>query len=142
MCPDSKRWSNHTNFVQLMQINCIGLVHSVAINSQASLQMFSILIQLESLSFLWNAKWYQNYKLPCNSVGAQKSQSGPIAWPKGAERNPDFFLFTVCSVWKNKSWYFCLIPIIVLHYGWFGDLLPKNTLHSKNSRNQKHYKYS
>ena len=49
-----------------------------------------------------------------------------------AARNPDFFLFTVCSVWKNKTWYFCLIPIFVLHYGWFGDLLPKSTLHSKN----------
>ena len=65
----------------------------------------------------------------------------------GAARNPDFFLFTVCSVWKNKSWYFCLIPVIMLHYGRFGDLLPKNTLHSKNSRNwlfyhQKHHKYS
>ena len=30
-----------------------------------------------------------------------------------------------------------------IHYnGWFWDLLPQNTLHSKNSRNKKHCKYS
>ena len=49
-----------------------------------------------------------------------------FCWKKSAESwNPD---------WKNKSWYFCLIPIIVLHYGWFGDLLTK-ILILKNSRN-------
>ena len=37
--------------------------------------------------------------------------------------------------WKNKSWYFCLIHIIVLHYGCFGDLLTK-ILILKNSRLQ------
>ena len=32
-------------------------------------------------------------------------------------RNPD---------WNEKTWYFCLIPIIVPHYGRFGDFLSKN----------------
>ena len=34
-----------------------------------------------------------------------------------------FFLFEkICNI---KTWWFCLIPIIVLHYGCFGDFFPK-----------------
>ena len=48
------------------------------------------------------------------AIGATKLVSKAI---KGAARNPDIFLFTVCSVWEDKTWFFCLIPIVVLHYG-------------------------
>ena len=41
-------------------------------------------------------------------------------------RNPD---------WKDKTWYFCLIPIIVLHYGQFLEVLSKNSLLLKDTRN-------
>ena len=41
-------------------------------------------------------------------------------------RNPD---------WKDKTWYFCLIPIIVLHYGQFLLVLFKNSLILKDTRN-------
>ena len=38
----------------------------------------------------------------------------------------------ICSI---KTWWFCLIPMIVLHYGCFGDFFSKNHLYLTSSRN-------